>query len=371
MGIGIRLQTLSDRTCHDADMPHRTPIRGFLPPAACAALVALAACDHPAAEGELGPRASAVTSAAPAPPPETAFAEVPPPALSAAPSEPETTATSSLAPVEAKRVTLRSLAEERALAPQQAAIAQHFGGAIPSPLELQITELGGARRAFLAYGEARARNPMILAFDDKRELLWTKERPLAGTRQVVTEMVLAPGPRGEVALMWCDIPTQVVGLRKWSTDGTVLADFEVLEVDLCEALSGLYWPGRGWIAAASQHGAARVQLLDEAGKRAWGPRGNELPWSARPSAPASIAIDSDVSLIVFQVGDRPGGALNRVLAMRYDTLGTALWDKPLDLGPAPASPRLAVTRVEPGKVKIALGAGTAIVTSLGMILGAR
>jgi hypothetical protein len=281
---------------------------------------------------------------------------------------------SPLAPAEARRFEVRRASDDRAIAPHEATLRAHFGGQIPSPLFAQITPTGGDRRALLAYGEPRQRNPILLGLGDKGELLWTKERPLAGTRQVVTEMVVAPGPLGEVTLLWCDIPTQVVGLRKWGADGTVLADFEVVEVDVCEALSALYWPGRGWVAVASQHGAARAQLLDEHGKRAWGPRGGELPWSARPSSPVSIAVDSDMSVMLFQVGDPAGGAFDRVLAMRYDLLGTALWERPLDLGPAGRSPaRLVVTRVEPGKVRVAIGQAPpiAVVTSAGMILGGR
>jgi hypothetical protein len=282
-------------------------------------------------------------------------------------------------PVEARRTQLRSLDQERALAPQEALLRAHFGGTLPSPLELQTAALLGDRRAYLAAGEPRRRNPFLLVTGARGELLWTKEHPLAGTRQVVTEMVVAAGPHGEVALLWCDIPTQVVGLRKWGADGTVLADFQVLEVDVCEALSALYWPGRGWVAVASQHGAARAQLLDEVGKRSWGPRGLELPWAARPSSPVSIAVDTDVSLILFQTGDRAhkdeaGAGPERVLAMRYDTLGTTLWDGALDLGPAPAGTavRVAATRVDSGKVRVSLGArGNVTVTAAGSILGAR
>jgi hypothetical protein len=289
---------------------------------------------------------------------------------------------------EARRTSLRRLEEERALVPHRALLEGHFDGALPSPLELQAAALPGDRRAYLVYGEARRRNPLLLVVappgpprldgGSAGDLLWTKERPLAGTRQIVTEMVIAPGPEGEVALLWCDIPTQIVALRKWSAAGVVLADFQVIEVDVCEALSGLYWPGRGWVAVASQHGAARAQLLDELGKRAWGPRGNELPWTARPSAPASIGVDSEASVILFQVGDLrrgEGTSPDRVLAMRYDTLGTALWERPLDLGPAPpgaSAPRISAAVVAPGQVRVTLGPRiAATVTSAGAILGAR
>jgi hypothetical protein len=349
----------------------------------------LAACNRSPAAAEI-PAASGPASAASASPSPSAEASAAPPEASAeaplalpstsAPGPRAPAANLPLAAVEARRTSLRRLDEERALLPQEARLREHFGGDIPFPLELQTAPLPGDRRALLVYGEPRRRNPFLLVTGAAGEPSWTKERPLAGTRQVVTEMVVAPGPDSEVALLWCDIPTQVVGLRKWAADGIVLADFQVLEVDVCEALSALYWPGRGFLAVASQHGAARAQLLDERGKRAWGPKGNELPWTARPSSPASIAVDADASVMLFQVGDRPTADApipDRVLVMRYDTLGTALWERPLDLGPAPAgagggAARIAVTRVAPGEVKVSLGArGSATVTSAGSILGAR
>jgi len=159
-----------------------------------------------------------------------------------------------------------------------------------------------------------------------------------------------------------------VALRKWSWESVVLADFAVAEVDLCEALSALFWPGRGFLVAASAHGAARVQLLDEQGRRAFGPTGAELPWKARPSAPVALAVD-DTSAMVFQVGDleRP----DRLLAMRFDTLGIQLWPRALDLGAAAGAPSdrpLAVVRA-PGEVRVSVARGpTAVVTSAGSIL---
>lgn len=344
------------------------------------AALLLAACAKPVASGSPEAGASTTTtSTTPLAAQDAAAQEepgvAPPPGLAA-----QGLAAGLPAPAaEARRVSLRRLDDERALVPHRALVTDHFGGALPSPLELQSAALPDDHRALLVYGEPRRRAPFLLVTGAQGELLWTKERPLAGTRQVVTEMVVAPGPHGEVALLWCDIPTQIVGLRKWDSAGVVLADFEVIEVDVCEALSALYWPGRGWVAVASQHGAARAQLLDELGKRAWGSKGNELPWTARPSAPASIAVDSDASVILFQVGDLrrgEGTAPDRVLAMRFDTLGTALWERPLDLGAAPAgivAPRVETSVVAPGKVRVSLGPrSTVTVTSSGAILrGAR
>lgn len=336
-------------------------------PAALVLALLLTACAKPPpAEPDAG------ASSADGAPPDEASA-TPPSTASAAVDDAVAVAGLPLPAVETRRASLRRIDEERALAPHEALLRAHFGGSLPSPLELQTATLPGDHRAYLAYGEPRQRNPFLLVTSAKGDLLWTKERPLAGTRQVVTEMTVTPGPHGEVALAWCDIPTQVVGLRKWAEDGVVLADFEVVEVDVCEALSALYWPGQGWLAVASQHGAARAQLLDERGARAWGPQGIELPWTARPSSPVSIAVDSDRSAILLQVGDLR--APDRVLAMRYDPLGTPLWERPLDLGAAPAgslAARIVATRLEPGKVHVSLGGKvTASVTSAGSILGAR
>lgn len=352
--------------------------------AAAALILAACACAHPSSGGAPsgdppGASASATSDTPPSEPTPSAVPPAPDAELASPSAERIPAAFLPLDPAEPRRSVLRRVADERALAPYEARIREHFEGTIPSPLEVQTSPLPGERRAFLVYGEPRRRHPFLLVTSAAGELLWTKERPLAGTRQVVTEMVVTPGPRGEVALLWCDIPTQVVGLRRWAADGAVLADFEVLEVDVCEALSGLYWPGRGWVVVASQHGAARAQRLDDAGKRSWGPRGNELPWTARPSSPASIAVDSDVSVVLLQAGFRHtegegSAAADRVLAMRYDTLGTALWPQPIDLGVAPQgpAPRIPVARVEPGRVRVSIAPrGTAIVTSAGSILGGR
>jgi hypothetical protein len=328
--------------------------------------------------------APAASASAPAAAPQTS-AEVP--AASADPLPAVQTAEGVVPehlhpPAEAQRSVLHRPEDAPAIAAHVATLRARLDAGVAWPLEVQTTRLAGDRRAALVYGDPRDRSPVLLVLDAKDGLLWGRDRPLAGTRQIVTEMAVMPGPRGEVALAWCDIPTQIVALRRWSPEGIPLADFELASVDVCEALSAIYWPGRGFLAVASQHGAARAQLLDEAGKRAWGASAIELPWKARPSAPVSIAVDTDVSVMLFQVGDlaREGGgaAPDRVLAMRYDTLGTALWARPIDLGPAPssevgaASPRIAAARAEPGSVRVSLGSGRAqvraTVTSVGSIL---
>jgi hypothetical protein len=358
------------RLCHDVVVPRSAPW-----------LLALlvAGCSRPDRDpappaASTGAAASQVSSEGPLP-------SAPADPIPAAPSAEAVLPPHLHAPAEARRSVLRRLEDVPAVAAQEGALRSHFDAGVPWPLEAQAVPMAGDRRATLFYGGPRDRSPILIVVDAKDKLLWSRDRPLAGTRQIVTEMALMPGPRGEVALAWCDIPTQIVGLRRWSPEGVPLADFEVASVDVCEALSALYWPGRGFLAVASLNGAARAQLLDENGRRAWGPTALELPWKARPSAPVSIAVDTDVSVMLFQVGDlaREGGgaAPDRVLAMRYDTLGTALWARPIDLGPAPAAeagaaPRIAATTAEPGSVRVSLGSGRAqlraTVTSVGSIL---
>ena len=226
---------------------------------------------------------------------------------------------------------------------------------------MQSAALAGGRRAVLLQGRPKERNPLILVLDPQGALLWTKERPLAGIAPEVSEMVLAPGPEGEVALLWFDTPTHLVALRKWAADGGILADFQLLDTGPCEALSGMYWPGQGWVVVAAQRGAARAQLLDEHGRLAWGEGGIDLPWTGRASAPASIALDTEGSVMLLQAAAVVGKPGERVLAARHNAAGAALWDRPADVGAAPPGSaglgRIAAERVAEGVVRVALGAG--------------
>jgi len=278
----------------------------------------------------------------------------------AAPTAPDPPAANLTPPGrETERRLWKALREDKLLAAHEAIVAQHLDAGVPSPLETQTVTLPGDRRAVLAYAPTPPMKPFLFVAAPDGSVVWSKERPLAGTRQIVTQMVLTPGPAGELAMLWCDIPTQIVALRRWAPDGVPLADFQVMEVDLCDAVTGLYWPGRGWLVVASQQGGARMQLFDERGARSFAPKGIELPWTARPSAPAALALDSDDSVMVLQVGERPkAGAFipDRLLAMRYDAQGTPLWDAPIDLGTVDAAKPSAHVAVvgEPGKVHVTL-----------------
>ena len=284
---------------------------------------------------------------------------------------------------EAERRTLLRLPDEPALAPHEALLTEHFKGYIPFPLEVQTLSLPGARKAFLLYGHRLRREPFVVVLDSSNKVLWTKERPLAGTRGDVAEIVLLPGPRGEVFVLWFDTPTGFIALRKWGPMGEVLADFALAEVSASDALSGMYLPGSGWIAVASQLGSARAQMLDEQGQLAFGPRGVDLPWAAKASAPVAIAADTEKTVVLCQAGDArhgaTGAAPDHVLCARYDAHGKALWPAPVDLGAAPpevpgaqnggngSSPRIVASRLEGGGVKVSLGWLSNVVSSEGLV----
>jgi hypothetical protein len=277
---------------------------------------------------------------------------------------------------EARRTTLRKLAEDKALAPHEELLQEHFGKPISFPLAVQAAPLAGGGRALLFQSGGKDHNPFILVLDGAGQSLWIKERPLAGIVPGVTEMVLVPTAKGDVVLSWYDPPSKIIAARHWDARGSILVDFPLLHADACSALAGLHWPHQGFVIAAATAGAARVQLLDEQGTLAFGgEEGVELPWTSRADVPVAIAVDAGPGVTLFQAGHagaaKPGAPPDHLLAARFDVHGKALWSKPLVVGPVSgaatdrvvltvgndgniAVPRLGVT-VTPGGSVIALG----------------
>jgi hypothetical protein len=296
-----------------------------------------------------------------------------PPSAEPAPAPSGETPGRALSPVESERVLLRRLADDPQLARQRDALLAHFDVALDTPLEVQTAPLPGDRRARLLMSGPKDRRPMILTVDAEGNILWTKERPLAGIHPGTSEMVIAPGPAGQVILIWYDRPSHVVAQRVWDTNGGIFADFQLLEIESCEALSALYWPGKGWVVAAAQPlGTARLQLLDESGRLAWGAGSRGLPWISRGGAPVTLALDGDESVVMVQVGDAPKGAAgpDHLYAARYDSKGLPLWEQPAELAmiarvPSGITPpRIVAQRSEPGAIELTLppGASKASVT---------
>lgn len=308
--------------------------------------------------------------AAPSAAPRPSVAEVaPPPAARPA------------AAGEARRYSVDRLADERALDDNAAALRAHFGEALPARLSVQSVDLpppGGGRRLVLVDDGAGVapKKPLLWMLDAPSKVAWSKDRPIAGITPPVGPIAIAGGPQGRVALAACDPPTSWVALRLWDGDGAPFADFEVMQVERCEALSLFYWPKRGWVVAVARPGAPPLaQLVTESGAMAWG-RGVPLGRARASAAPLSLAADTSDTVIVVQVaasgGANDDGKLpgEPVVATRHDAAGVALWPSAVtvgrvrDLGAGDA--RLPLARLREGVVKATLpGAGEVEITSAG------
>ncbi|OJY28018.1 MAG: hypothetical protein BGO98_20865 [Myxococcales bacterium 68-20] len=273
-------------------------------------------------------------------------------------------------PTEARRVRVAKLDGDPALSGAKAILEGHFAG-VPGPFDVQTGALTAAGRRVVLVAEAGKptsdARPIAFVLDDADRLVWSKEHPIAGIVAPVGPIAIAPGPRGRVALAACDPPTKLVALRLWDDDGSPFADFEAISgVESCDALSLLYWPGKGWIVVAAGVGATRARLLEEKGTPAWGD-GLDLGVRSRPGAIAapSLAADTDETFVLVQMAQpsaAPGSPFH-ALAFRYDTRGAPIWKAAADLGPLPKPPsagervKLGLTR--PG-VRVTLPSGTEV-----------
>ena len=328
--------------------------RSALAPALLIAFAAGAlACSHPEDHGHKTVPVESASAAPSAPEPAPApRADVPEPGAVEDPGPPVPAA-------EVRRATLKKLSDDRTLSPHEAVLKDHFGDPIKFPLTVQAAALAGGGRALLFQRTGKDHEPFILVHDAAGQSLWIKERPLAGIVPGVTEMVLIPTAKGDVVLSWYDGPTRIVAARHWDARGSILVDFPLVHVDSCAALSGIHWPGHGFVVAAATAGAARVQLLTDAGTLAFaGEEGVELPWTSRADAPISIAVDAGRGVTFFQAGNagaaKPGAAPDHLLAARFDARGKAMWAKPLVVGPVAgaATERVALTMGNDGNVLI-------------------
>ncbi len=274
-----------------------------------------------------------------------------------------------VAPVEARRARIARFADDEALRGLEGALEKHFGGGPHAGFDVQAAELTAFGRRVVLVGEAgkptsEARPIAIVAGDDG--VVWSKERPVAGIMPPVGPIAVAPAPLGRVALAACDPPTNAVALRIWDDDGTPFADFQVLSLEGCEALSLLYWPNRGWIVVAVSAGATRAQLVGENGAPRWG-LGRDLGVRSRAGAiaPASLAADTDDTFVLVQMVQPSGeeGSPFHALAFRYDTRGEAIWRAAVDLGklerPPKSGERARLAPTSPG-VRVTMPSGAEV-----------
>lgn len=261
---------------------------------------------------------------------------------------------------EARRSRVQRLADTPLLAPHRDALTAHYGEKPPLPLDLQVAALPGGRQALLILGPPEAREPLVLVLDPGGARAWTKERPLAGIVPGVRELAILGAPEGGVALALCDPEGTRVAMRHWDAAGGIFADYELVEVEGCAALSAVHWPGQGFVAAAAGGHGAWAQRLDSNGGRAWGRAGLRLPWRSAEDAPVTIAPTGD-AVVLLQAGApeaegaRPGAT--SILAMRYDPRGNALWRAPVTVGAAPAQAgaRVVATPARSGAVRVQIG----------------
>jgi hypothetical protein len=283
----------------------------------------LLACNRTPSALQTASSATPVSSPAPSAPLAPPTAGAPPDPLQelALPLHPE---------VQALETSTAHPGYQALLAPISDLIQQRFPGV--STLSLQVVPLRGLARALLLHDPASKARPLLVAFDEQRNLAWFKERPIHDLDPSIARMALCPGPDGDLFLVFHDPPTGIVAARRWDQGGGILADFRLGHAEQLDGLAALYWPERGWLVAHSSAGAVKVQLLEERGRLAWGRDGKVLTPSGALPGPLRLALDTEVSAHVLWPG---AGATGRHhLASRIDFEGSPLWRAPVDLGDA-------------------------------------
>ncbi|MDI1476229.1 hypothetical protein [Polyangium sp. y55x31] len=323
-----------------------------------AALVVFPACrrDESAAPGDAGtdasPSGTASAAANPAPPP---------PDLAPAPDVPSD---HSLPATEPRRFLVKRFEDDPQLSLHRDAVLAHFGTNVAFPLSLQVEALPGDRQALLLEDSSQPDKPLVLVVAADGTRAWTKEMPLAGIVPGVREMTMVRGPDSSVGVAFCDAKGELAALRAWTSEGGIFADYEVLEIPHCEAISALYWPGHGHVVVAAGEGEARASRIDERGMRAWGRSGLTLPWKPDLGAAVVILVDTEDTFVLVGAGSAEGPLSRReeaVFAMRYDERGKELWPAPIAVGrPSGKAPKRPTARVvATGKMEIELMEGAA------------
>ena len=233
------------------------------------------------------------------------------------------------------RKLVQNIDDEPALAKQRDAILGFFKDDLPSPIATQFEALPGDRTAILIPGKTDHSHPFVMVIDANGTRAWTKEMPLAGIVPGVHDIAIVRGPESSVGVAFCDSTGHRAALRTWLYDGTINADFEVMEVPHCDKISAVYIPNVGHIVASVGEATARIGMIAVNGMRAWDPAGIELPWAGMPRTALTIAVDTADSFIVIGTGMVEGKTQpieGAILAMRYDFQGREMWKIPMTLG---------------------------------------
>jgi hypothetical protein len=250
---------------------------------------------------------------------------------------------------EAERLQISDLRKMPELPPD---LASHFGDA--KTLDVQVARRGhGKGRAVLVTSGAAA--VVLVLGEDNREL-WRKDHPVAGITPPASPLAIAAGPQRRIALAACVPATKAVALRLWDSDGSPFADYQVLEMEGCEAVSLLHWPRRGFIVVAAAEGVTRARYVTEEGALDWAA---DVGVRSRPAAiaPAALAADTDETFVLVQPAQMVVGVKDapfHALAFRYDLRGQPVWQQAVALGGARRGVHLEVEPIAPAGVHVAI-----------------
>lgn len=280
------------------------------------------------------------------------------PAKPAAPAQKVDPADASVPAAEPLRKVVSKVDDEPRLARQRDAILGFFKDEVPLPLDAHFEALPGSRQAILLQGKKDRSRPFVMVIDANGTRAWTKDMPLAGIVPGVRDIAVVRGAESAVGIAFCDSTGQRAALRMWNEDGSINADFEVMEVPHCDQISAIFVPGIGHVIGSTGETTARLGMIAANGMRAWDPTGVPLPWTAMAGTALSIAVDSENSFVVVGIDiaekekRRPNDGA--ILAMRYDFQGRELWRSPVNLGPRKGRTmdRVRVSVVAPGKLDV-------------------
>lgn len=262
---------------------------------------------------------------------------------------------------EALRKVIPKVEDDPQLVRQRDALTGFFKDELPSPFAAQFEALPGNRQAILVPGKLEAGRPFVMVIDANGTRAWTKDMPLAGIVPGVRDIALVRGAESAVGIAFCDATGNRAALRMWNADGSINADFEVMDIPHCEMISAMFVPGVGHLIGSTGETTARIGRIAANGMRVWDSAGIALPWNAMPKTALTLAGDSDNSFVVVGVDAaekekrRPNDGT--IMAMRYDLLGRELWPTPVTLGHRRGRTleRVRVRHVGPGKLEIQVG----------------
>lgn len=265
----------------------------------------------------------------------------------------------SIPAAEATIKLVEKIDDEPVLARQRDLIVAFYKPEAPEPFFAQVEALPGNRRAILLQGKQGIDPPLVMVIDANGTRAWTKERPLVGITSPVRDMAIVRGAESSVGVAFCDATGHRAALRMWHYDGSINADFEVMEVPHCDNISAVFIPGVGHVLASTGETTARIGMIAANGMRAWDAAGIDVPWTALRRTALSIAVDTEDSFIVVGVSITEGKTEPRdaqVLAMRYDMRGRELWKAPITLGKRPVRSwdRLRTRVTQPKAVEVVL-----------------